>query len=146
MGISIDYPTLQFSSMLKYLLDTSTCIELLRGNVKVHEKCIDNNSSCCISPITAIEQLYGAFRAPEKQRHQEIEKAKLLVDYYTLVGIDNIAEAFSQEKIRLEKAGSIIEDFDLLIGLTAREKGLIVVTHNPSHFSCISRPKWVDWA
>lgn len=131
--------------MLKYLLDTSICIELLRGNQKVHEHCINNNFSCCISPITAIELFYGAYRAPEKYRHQELVKARLLIDYYPVVGIDAIADAFSQEKVRLEKAGTSIEDFDLLIGITARENNLTVVTHNQSHYSRIKELQWEDW-
>ena len=52
----------------KYLLETSTCIELLRGNEIVRQKCIEQNQYCCISAITAIELLYGAHNAPEKYR------------------------------------------------------------------------------
>ena len=56
----------------KYLLETSTCIELLRGNEIVRQKCIEQNQYCCISAITAIELLYGALNAPEKYREQEL--------------------------------------------------------------------------
>ena len=86
----------------KYLLETSTCIELLRGNEIVRQKCIEQNQYCCISAITAIELLYGAHNAPEKYREQELMKARLLIDYYTIVGIDDIPEFFSSEKYRLE--------------------------------------------
>lgn len=68
-----------------------------------------------------------------------------MIDYYFMVGIDNIVEAFSQEKVALEKKGMVIEDFDLLIGVTARENDLMVVTHNQNHFSRIDNLKWVDW-
>ena len=87
----------------KYLLETSTCIELLRGNVIVRQKCIEQNQYCCISAITAIELLYGAYNAPEKYREQELSKARLLIDYYTIVGVDDIPEFFCSEKCRLEK-------------------------------------------
>ena len=30
-------------NQFRYLLETSTCIELLRGNEKVREKCIEHN-------------------------------------------------------------------------------------------------------
>ena len=76
----------------KYLLETSTCIELLRGNGRVRQKCIEHNPQCCISVITAIELLYGAYNAPERYREQEIAKAKMLIDYYTVIGIDEIPE------------------------------------------------------
>ena len=41
----------------KYLLETSTCIELLRGNERVRQRCVDHNQVCCISAVTAIELL-----------------------------------------------------------------------------------------
>ena len=98
-------------SQFKYLLETSTCIELLRGNVKVRQKCVEHNMLCCISAVTAIELLYGAYNAPEKYREQELTKARMLIDYYTIVGIDEIPETFSKEKIRLERAGITIEEY-----------------------------------
>lgn len=133
-------------STFKYLLETSTCIELLRGNKKVRQLCIENNHLCCISVITAIELLYGAYSAPAQYRTQEIAKAKMLIGYYTTIGIDTIPDAFCQEKIRLKGLGQIIEDFDLMIGLTGRENNMIVVTHNIKHFNRIEGLKVEDWA
>ncbi|MBQ9466736.1 MAG: PIN domain-containing protein [Muribaculaceae bacterium] len=130
---------------LKYLLDTSTCIELLRGNEKVRKMCVEYNQYCCISIITAIELLYGAYHAPQQYRQQEIDKANLLIDYYTIVGIDGIADAFSFEKVRLESIGQIIEDFDLLIGISARENNLITVTNNTRHFCRIENLQIENW-
>lgn len=129
----------------KYLLETSTCIELLRGNERVRQQCIEHNPLCCISAITAIELLYGAYDAPEPYRKQEIAKAKMLIDYYTVVGINEIPEAFSREKLRLESIGQIIEDFDLMIGITGREANMTVVTHNQKHFNRIEGIKTEDW-
>lgn len=133
-------------SQFKYLLETSTCIELLRGNVKVRQKCVEHNMLCCISAVTAIELLYGAYNAPEKYREQELTKARMLIDYYTIIGIDEIPESFSKEKIRLEKAGMTIEDFDLMIGTTGVTGDLIVVTHNIKHFNRIEGIVYEDWA
>lgn len=101
---------------------------------------------CCISVITAIELLYGAYNSPDNYREQEIAKAKMLTDYFTVVGIDEIPEAFSREKIRLENNGLVIEDFDLMIGITGREADMIVVTHNLKHFNRIDGLKVEDWA
>lgn len=129
----------------KYLLETSTCIELLRGNEIVRQKCIEQNQYCCISAITAIELLYGAYNAPEQYREQELSKARLLIDYYTIVGVDDIPEFFCSEKCRLEKIGNIIEDFDLMIGATGVIGDLTVVTHNAKHFSRIEGIKLEDW-
>lgn len=83
--------------------------------------------------------------APEKYREQELTKARLLIDYYTIVGIDDIPEYFSSEKYRLEKSGNIIEDFDLMIGTTGVIGDLTVVTHNTKHFNRIEGIKLEDW-
>ena len=69
----------------------------------------------------------------------------MLIDYYDIVGIDDIADAFSREKVQLESIGQTIEDFDLLIGITARENNLTVVTHNTKHFSRIEDLNTEDW-
>ena len=100
---------------------------------------------CCISVITAIELLYGAYNAPECYREKEIGKAKMLIDYYTVVGVDEIPDAFSREKLRLEGIGQTIEDFDLMIGVTGREANMVVVTHNLKHFNRIEGIKTEDW-
>ena len=130
---------------LKYLLDTSTCIELLRGNEFIRKQCVEHNQFCCISVITAIELTYGAYHAPKQYQKQELTKARLLIDYYDIIGIDDIADAFSKEKVRLESIGQTVEDFDLLIGITARENKLTVVTHNTKHFNRIEGLNLVDW-
>lgn len=69
----------------------------------------------------------------------------LLIDYYTIVGIDDIPEFFSSEKYRLESIGNIIEDFDLMIGTTGVINDLTVVTHNTKHFCRIEGIKLEDW-
>ena len=93
--------------MFRYLLETSTCIELLRGNEHVRRQCVEHNPYCCISAVTAIELLYGAYNAPERYREQELNKARLLIDYYTVVGIDEIPDAFSREKCDLKALGKL---------------------------------------
>jgi len=69
----------------------------------------------------------------------------MLIESYKKIGIDNIAGAFCHEKIRLETSGEIIEDFDLMIGVSARENNLIVVTHNVKHFCRIDNLVVEDW-
>ena len=58
----------------------------------------------------------------------------------------NIAKAFCMEKVRMKNNGNLIEDFDLLIGILARENNLIVVTHNTKHFCRIENLKIEDWS
>ena len=45
----------------------------------------------------------------------------------------------------LEKAGNMIEDFDLMIGTTGVTGNLVVVTHNIKHFNRIEGIEYEDW-
>ncbi len=49
------------------------------------------------------------------------------------------------EKLRLERLGQTIEDFDMMIGVTGLVGNLIVVTHNLKHFNRIEGLKTEDW-
>jgi tRNA(fMet)-specific endonuclease VapC len=56
----------------------------------------------------------------------------------TVLGIDaDIAQHFGRERGRLRKAGMLIADFDLLIGVTAVHHTLTLLTNNRSHFERI---------
>src|SRR5947199_6285540 len=56
----------------------------------------------------------------------------------TVLGIDaDIAQLFGRERGRLRAAGTLIGDFDLLIGATALHQDLTLLTNNRSHFERI---------
>ena len=53
---------------------------------------------------------------------------------------------YAKEKVRLRKLGTPINDeFDLLIGVTAVENKLTLVTDNSKHFDAISGLKIQNW-
>jgi len=54
-------------------------------------------------------------------------------------------DIYASEKARLQKSGKIIDDFDLLIGVTAVSFGLVMVTNNTNHFIRIKDVKLEDW-
>jgi tRNA(fMet)-specific endonuclease VapC len=47
--------------------------------------------------------------------------------------------------VKLKTAGKLIPDFDLLIGSTAVERSLIMVTNNEKHLSRISDISIENW-
>ncbi len=96
-----------------------------------------------ISEITLAELKYGIENSerPEKNR-QVLENfltgVKILPIYHSL-------DFFAKEKARLRKNGTLIDDFDLLIGATSVEHNLIMVTNNTKHFERISNIELEDW-
>lgn len=130
--------------MKGYLLDSSICIALFRGNREVAAmlnkvEC----DQCFISPIVMAELLYGAYRSDRVD-----ENLKQTYDFANKVHVlpfEDCLETFARERARLWKAGKRIEDFDLLIGSAAKAAGLVMVTHNVDHFSHIADLKIEDW-
>ena len=59
-----------------------------------------------------------------------------IIDDATGARLRDIADAFSREKFRLESIGQPIEDFDLLIGITAREKSRLPALCVPTLEAC----------
>jgi tRNA(fMet)-specific endonuclease VapC len=56
-----------------------------------------------------------------------------------LIGMDEeTARLFANERGRLRAVGSLIGDFDLLIGVTAIQNGLTLPTDNRRHFERIN--------
>jgi len=50
------------------------------------------------------------------------------------------------EKARLEKSGTPLDDFDLILASCALSHNLVLVTNNISHFQRIEGLKLANWA
>lgn len=129
---------------MKYLLDTNICVHFFRGKYGLFEKFeavgLDN---CAISEITLAELVYGAENsiAPQKN-HDIIDRFSQQV---TILPIYDTIYLYGKEKARLRKSGIMISDFDLIIGCTAVEKGLIIVSENVREFERISNIRLENW-
>jgi tRNA(fMet)-specific endonuclease VapC len=63
----------------------------------------------------------------------------------TIVPIFNSLSIYAKEKARLRKSGKLIDDFDILIGVSAVANNLVLVTENQKHLSRISKIKIGNW-
>lgn len=131
---------------MKYLLDTCTCVDLLRGDRAI-ALAIENagTRNCHISEITKAELLVGVRKALCKG----VDRARPVADLLDMLGVipvSNSLEFYAEEKIRLQQAWTPIEDFDLLIGCTAVCEGLVLVTDNVRHMERISGIRMENWS
>ncbi len=130
--------------MNKYLLDTNICIFLFRGKYNINDQIKRVGfQNCCISEVTLAELKYGA----ECSEHIT-ENNKIIDDFansVTILPIYSSLSLYAKEKARLRKAGNMIDDFDLLIGVTAVANNLILVTDNEKHLKRISKLKVENW-
>ena len=128
-----------------YLLDTSTCIFLLRGKRSVEEKLNEiDEDKCYISEVVLAELIFGAYYSG--QIEDNLRQVEDFVSEMNIITFEETIHTFAQERAKLWKAGKKIEDFDLLIGCAAKVKDLTIVTHNRRHFEHIEGLQIVDWA
>lgn len=130
--------------MDRYLIDTDICIHFLKGKFGISEKIREVGvENCNISEITIAELTYGAYKSKNFEKHiLEVKKMEALFEVIPVYGIFN---KYAEEKVRLQKAGTLIPDFDLLIGTTAVVNNLTMVTNNESHLSRIAEIAVENW-
>ncbi len=126
------------------ILDTDTCIELLRGNATVLKRRSTLIDEVVTTWITACELYFGAARssAPGNNR--------ALVDEFlgatAAVDLDlRAAQTFGETKASLQSAGECLPDADLLIGAIARSHGATLVTGNVRNFERLPGLHLEDW-
>jgi len=130
--------------MKGYLLDTSTCVAIFRGNREVAER-MENvgKDKCFISQIVVAELLFGAYKSNCVEKN--LKQTHAFIQEMNVLPFEECVETFAKERVALWNSGKPIEDFDLLIGCAAKAAGLTIVTHNMKHFSHIKGLKMEDW-
>ncbi len=131
--------------MMPYLLDTNICVFFLRGKFNLDEKIKEKGrENCYISEITVFELRYGAENSGDPiKSHQSVDR---FISGLTIIPIFGGERRYAKEKVRLRRLGTPMHDeFDLLIGVTAVENGLTLVTDNTSDFERIDGIDIEDW-
>ena len=127
-----------------YLLDTNICIYYIKGKYNLDKKfdTVEDNS-LFISEITLAELKFGVENSafPEKNR-------RVLQDFLSgiqILPIFDSLDIFAREKARLRRAGTPVDDFDLLIGACAVVNDIVLVTNNAKHFEKIDGIVIENW-
>ena len=131
---------------MKYLLDTSVCVELIRGKrARLLKRMAERpTSDFAISSITLAELQYGAEKSgrPPHQR-QTLETFLLAI---AVIDFDSeAAAAYGKMRVPLEAAGTPIGALDTLIAAHALSRNLILLTHNLREFKRVRGLKVEDW-
>ena len=126
------------------ILDTDTCVELLRGNERVIERRSLNDDSVGVSFMTAAELYYGAARSAKPAQNRHAVDAFLLS--LPVVESDNaIAKQFGQLKAALRRESLLLADADLFIAATTLVHGTLLVTGNARHFERVHGLRIENW-
>ena len=130
--------------MLQFLLDTDICIYFTKKLFGLAERLrAQGLDKCAISEITYAELLYGA--ANSQMPLKNAEAVELFIVDLEVIPISSAIPIFAREKSRLRRIGKPLEDFDLLIGATAINHDLTLVTNNTRHFNRLQGIKLEDW-
>ena len=130
--------------MKGYLLDTDTCIEILRGN----EQVIRRRRGCYLevvtSEITASELYFGAANSKAPAHNKQQVDAFLRTIKVVTIGKHG-AQFFGAFKAQFKREGQLIPDADLWIGSISRALRLTLVTGNSKHLRRIPKVEIEDW-
>lgn len=119
----------------RYLLDTNVLIAMLKDKNNVRKQIlkvgIDN---CYVSEISIAELFYGAAKGG---RAKNLEDVNHILKLFEILPIFPSLKQYGHVKALLEMEGRRIDDFDLLIGVTALQNNLTMVTANVKHLERI---------
>ena len=126
------------------LLDTDTCIGLLKGDDAVVASWRACMEQCALPSMVVGELYYGAFKS--SIRDKELERVDRFVDIFPEVKLSKRSmRRFGEIKASLERKGVRLADADIIIGSIAIEEGLALVTGNVRHYNRIEGLAIENW-
>lgn len=133
---------------MKYLLDTNTCIELLKkkdANLVARIK-MEGPGQICLCSVVVGELLFGVERsAPSHQAANLAKVEELRENFPSLSFDDEAAQEYAKIRAHLAALGTPIGPNDTQIAAIARTNRLILVTHNTGEFSRVPGLSLEDW-
>ncbi|MBI1790576.1 MAG: type II toxin-antitoxin system VapC family toxin [Acidobacteria bacterium] len=132
---------------MRYLLDTNICIYVAKrkpAGVASRMRAL-RPGDVGMSVITYLELVYGACKS---ERHAEnlavIEQLRGIIPVQPLD--DSVAKHYGLLRTALERRGSPIGPYDLIIAAHALSRGLTLVTNNVKEFSRVDGLRLENWA
>ena len=130
--------------MKKYLLDTNICIFFLKGLYGLNKKIAEvGEQNCFISEITVAELKFGIENSKTPEKLRKIVDA--FIPKFGIIPVYNSLDIYAIEKAKLRRTGLFIDDFDILIGATAINHNMVMVTNNVGHLSRLDNIIIEDW-
>lgn len=129
-----------------YMLDTDTCIEVIKSKNPAIRTQFNRfrPSVIAISAITLGELRFGA--ETSSQRDWAIAALAKLETKVRVAPLPAAAGAhYGQIRAKLEKAGHMIAENDLWLAAHARAEGWIFVTPNPNDFTLVGGLQIENW-
>jgi tRNA(fMet)-specific endonuclease VapC len=132
---------------MKYLLDTSICIYLIRQKPP---QVLDKFAALSfgdigVSTSTVAELQYGVQKSQRPEQNQQALE-QFLIPLIIADFDQDAAMAYGAIRATLEQQGTPIGSLDLLIAAHARSLGVTLVTNNLREFARVPDLETVNWA
>jgi len=128
-----------------FLLDTDTVIYALRGNREIDDHLVfHRDDPLKLSAITLLELYYGAHKSKDPVGNS-MRLRRLEAAFEVLPVASELSEGFGRLKAGLEREGTPLDDFDLIIAATALAYNLVLVTNNERHFRRVEGLRIENW-
>ncbi|GMQ79187.1 MAG: type II toxin-antitoxin system VapC family toxin [Anaerolineae bacterium] len=129
-----------------YLLDTNACNRILNNSssalvTRLRQHRPDEIALCS---VVKAELLYGAQRSSRIAENLRVLD-RFFEPFYSFPFDDNCMQAFSRIRTDLERTGTPIGPYDLLIAATAVAGGRTLVTANTREFSHVAGLTIENW-
>ena len=128
---------------MKYLLDTNSVIALNKRHPELTARLRQTSpEQFALSSIVLMELYYGAYKSMKTTESlRNIEKLPFPVLPFTAED----AQRAGHIRAELERLGTPIGNFDLLIAAQTLSHHLTLIAHNVREFSRIAELQWEDW-
>ena len=129
-----------------FLLDTNICIYFMKNSCpNLTRKLLSMNpSDLAISSVTVFELEYGAGKSNWGERTRQ-KLAMFLAPFNILPFTVDDAICAGSIRAQLEKQGTKIGPYDVLLAGQAISKNLTFVTHNTGEFNRVPNLRLEDW-
>ena len=126
------------------LLDTDTCIGLLKGDDAIVTAWRSCGDQCALPSMVVGELYYGAFKSTV--REEDLDRVSRFVDIFPEIQPSKRSmRRFGEIKANLERKGMRLVDADIIIASTAIEEGFTLITGNVRHYSRIEGLAIENW-
>lgn len=132
--------------MVKYLLETNTCIAAIRQHVRVLARLTQREpEELSVAVMTVAELWFGALKSADPARGRAVTDA-FLEPFEWLPFDETAADHYASARLHLERRGQPIGERDLIIAATALAHDLTVVTGNVREFQRVPGLRLENWS
>lgn len=129
-----------------YLLDTNACIRILnnRSSALVNRLQQHSPDEIALCSVVKAELLYGAQRSSRVAENMRVLE-RFFEPFYSFPFDDSCVQTFGRIRAELERVGTPIGPYDLMIAATAVTNGRTLVTANTREFNRVAGLMLENW-